>query len=42
MNGQTGKMVGNLPLSIGRAAALAGIISAAVTILGTIGGLLLC
>ena len=42
MNGQTGKMVGNLPLSIGRAAALAGIIAAAVTILGTIGGLLLC
>ena len=42
MNGQTGKMVGNLPLSVGKAAALAGIITAAVTILGTIGGLLIC
>lgn len=42
MNGQTGKMVGDLPLSVGKAAALAGIITAAVTLLGTIGGLLLC
>ena len=42
MNGQTGKMVGDLPLSWLRAAGLTALITAAITLLGTIGGLLLC
>lgn len=42
MNGQTGKMVGELPMSIPKAFLIGGIIAAATTILGTIGGLLLC
>ncbi len=42
MNGQTGKMVGDLPMSISRAGILAVLITAVTTILGTIGGLLLC
>lgn len=42
MNGQTGKMVGDLPLSWLRAAGLTALITAVITLLGTIGGLLLC
>lgn len=38
INGQTGKTYGNLPTSKGRLAILASIITAAVFILGTIGG----
>lgn len=42
INGQTGKMVGDLPMSIPKIFAFAGLITAITTILGTIGGLLLC
>ncbi|MBP1582304.1 MAG: hypothetical protein J6A26_07915, partial [Oscillospiraceae bacterium] len=41
MNGQTGKMVGNLPMSQGQMAKLFGICAGAAFVLAMIGGLLL-
>jgi hypothetical protein len=40
MNGQTGKFVGELPVSIGRCFGMLGIITGAATLLGTIISLL--
>lgn len=41
INGQTGKTYGSLPASTGKLFALAGIITAGITLLGLLGGLLL-